>query len=125
MTNPHPNLKAIAGVHWTLAHEHRGVAEGLELQASIARANNGGGENDLSRTLTNAAVINRQAAQAHFTAGNAADQNAYSTSKVEGGWKPQADVTYGNNKKASQNALEMSQQADKAKNEALKQVRTD
>jgi len=125
VTNPHPNLKAIAGVHWTLAHEHRGVAEGLELQASIARANNGGGENDLSRTLTNAAVINRQAAQAHFTAGNAADQNAYSTSKVEGGWKPQADVTYGNNKKASQNALEMSQQADKAKNEALKQVRTD
>ena len=122
VTNPHPNLKAIAGVHWTLAHEHRGSAEGLELQASIARAKNGGAENALSRTLTNAALINRQAAQAHFSAGNAADQNAYSTSKVEGGWKPQADVSYGNNKKMSQNALEMSKQADTAKLDALKQI---
>jgi hypothetical protein len=125
VTDPNPNLKAIAGIHWTLAHEHRGVAEGLELQASIARANNGGGENDLSRQLTNSALINRQAAQAHFSAGNAADENSYSTSKVEGGWKPQADVSYGNNKKMSQNAFKMSQQADKAKNDALANLPTD
>ena len=119
VTRKYPNLKAIAGMHWHLAHEHLGIADGLDLKASQERANNNGTTTPLARELTAAANVNRQAAQAHFTAGNSADQNAYSTSKVEGGWKPMADIAWGHNKKASENALAMSQQADNARNEVM------
>lgn len=119
VTQRFPDLKAIAGIHWTLAHEHNGVADGLDLQASIERANNGGATTEKVRQYSNAASVNRQAAQAHFTAGNAADENAYSTSKVEGGWKPAANASYGGNKKLSENAMEMSRRADEAKQQAL------
>ena len=119
VTSPIPDLKSIAGLHWTLAREHNGVADGLDLQASIERANNGGATTEKVRQYSNAASVNRQAAQAHFTAGNAADENAYSTSKVEGGWKPAANASYGGNKKLSENAMEMSRRADEAKQQAL------
>jgi len=119
VTQKYPNLKAIAGMHWHLGHEHRGIADGLDLKASKERAANGGATTPLARQFTAAADLNRQAAQAHFTAGNAADQNAYSTSKVEGGWKPMADIAWGHNKKASENALAMSQQADSARHEVM------
>ena len=119
VTQRYPDLKAIAGVHWTLAHEHLGVADGLDLQASKERALNGGMTTEKVREFTNAANVNRQAAQAHFTAGNSADQNAYSTSKVEGGWKPQASIAWNRNKKASEYALAMSREADNAKDAVL------
>jgi hypothetical protein len=122
VTAPIPNLKAIAGSHWTLAHDHQGVANGLDLKASQLRAEYNGATTDAVRALTNAANINRQAAQAHFTAGNAADENSYSTSKVEGGWKPAANASFGRNRVLSENAAAMSEQADRAKNEVLGDV---
>jgi len=109
----HPNLTGIAGLHWTLANEHRVRSDASRLKASQIRAQNGGADNEQSRAYDHSALVDTQASQAHFTAGNSADQNAYSTSKVEGGWKPKASANYGNNEVASRNASAMSAEADK------------
>ena len=108
-----PNFKAIYGRHYSLAVDHIGLADALDLKASQERANNNGADTPKSRAYSQAAVINRQASQAHFTAGNNADQNAYSTSKVEGGWEPSVNAQKGNCLYSSKQAAEMSAQADK------------
>ena len=108
-----PDYKAIYGRHQALAVEHIGLADGMDLKASQLRADNNGADTPKSRSYSQAAIINRQAAQAHFTAGNQADENSYSTSKVEGGWKPAVGTGKVNARYASKQALEMSLQADK------------
>jgi hypothetical protein len=109
-----PNYKSIYGRHQALAVEHIGLADGLDLKASQLRADNNGADTPKSRAYSQAAVLNRQAAQAHFTAGNQADENSYSTSKVEGGWKPAVGTPKVNARYASKQAYEMSRTADEA-----------
>jgi len=109
----------LASFHRRIGTDHIGASDALKLKADQLRSANNGQDTDESRKLRYAAGQHELAAQQHFTAGTECDDNSYSTSKVEGGWKPAVYQTSGNAKYASTRAAEMSKSADEATQVAL------